>query len=492
MTPGVVGTVWEEIPPTVLLSLILFLIGKGFRLTTSKAIRSAVLFGVGIRGLMLIGNVFSTQIAPLVARFVSGTGLSLSAVDLGWPVTAAIAFGTAEIGLWMIPVFVLLNLLLFRIGFTHTLNVDVWNYWHFSFVSALLYVKTGSFWYAWTGGLIMGLFVLVAADWTQPAIEETFDTPGTSIPHGFSPVIGLAALPVNTLIERTPLGTIEVNSEWIQDRLGPLGEPVYLGFFLSLFLTVGAYGSSPGPIRSWTKVLGIGLSFLTIIYVIPKIGSILVEALTPLSQSVRSVMTDRFEHREPLIGLDSAVLVGHPSVTTASLIMVPIALVMMVVLPGNDLLWGVDLATFPFFLVMMVPYTNGNVVKMVANGTVLLVPVHYIASAIAGLYTEAAVSVGFPLENHDTITSMIDAGSPATGILVLFGPPWGLLLGLIIVLALFVALRTWPLKMYRIAGASEDKAQEAVKHRHRGESPGIIPDQFGSGQDVDSEFEDSS
>jgi PTS system galactitol-specific IIC component len=478
-----VNDVIQGLGPTVLLPIIIFVIAMVFRVPLGRAVRSSVLIGVGFQGIFLVLGLFSDNISPLAQRMVEVTGISLPAVDVGWPAAAAIAFGIAEIGVWMIPVFVVLNLALFAIGFTFTLDVDIWNYWHFAFIAGLVYMVTDSLIYSFATGLTLGLFVLVAADWTQPAVEETFDTEGISIPHGGSVPFAIAAIPINWVIDQTPLGNVDADPDSVQDKLGLFGEPIFVGLILGILLGIAAYSNALFEASSWYTILGAGVAFAAVMYILPMMVGILMEGLTPLSESIRDYMTSRFEGRDFAIGLDSAILIGHESTIAASLIMVPIAIVMSIILPFNDMLWGVDLATFPFLLALMVPIMDGNVVKMVISMTVLLIPLHYIASQVAPAMTRAAGQAGFDLGGNDLITAGSDPGSPATGILML-GEPAGLIAGLVVTLACWLALRTWPKRMYMVAGASEEKAQETVRIRHSGPSAGILPNKIGGEPEV--------
>jgi PTS system galactitol-specific IIC component len=165
----------------------------------------------------------------------------------------------------------------------------------------------------------------------------------------------------------------------------------------------------------------------------------------------------------------------------------------MIVLPGNRVLWGVDLATFPFFFAMMVPLMDGDVVKMVITGVILMIPMHYIAGAVAPLLTDAAQSADFDLGEASLITSPVaDAGSPATGIFALPGQALGvsgayisLAVGIVSILALWLALRLWPRKMYVIAGASPEKADEMIQRRHMEGKAGVLPTKLGEPIDPD-------
>lgn len=473
---------------TVLLPIIIFAIALAFRVELSTAVKSALLIGVGFVGIFEIIGLFGNEISPVANQMVATTGLNLPAVDVGWPAAAAIAFGIAKLGVWVIPIFVVVNLVLYAIGFTFTLNVDIWNYWHFAFIAGLVFFATESWALAMGMGIMLGVLMLVSADWFQPAIEETFDTEGISIPHATSVPFAIAAIPIHEVVKRIPgVGSTTWDPDTIQERFGIFGESVTIGLVLGMLLGIGGNLNSLGTAESWYTIFGAGITFAAVMYILPMMVGILMEGLTPLSESIRNTMTSRFEDRDFAVGLDSAILIGHESTIAASLVIVPIAIMMSIILPGNRVLWGVDLATFPFFFAMMVPLMDGDVVKMVITGIILLIPTHYIAGAVAPLLTEAARSAGFDMGDKSLITSPIaDAGTPATGLFAIPGQMFGitgaaasLMVGIIAILAVWLALRLWPRKMYIIAGASPEKADEVIRRRHMGGSAGILPTKIG-------------
>ncbi|MFB6201017.1 MAG: PTS transporter subunit IIC [Halorhabdus sp.] len=474
---------------SVLITFVIFLVALAFRVKASEAAKSALLIGVGFVGIFLVIGKFASTISPLANAMVKATGLNLAAVDVGWPAAAAIAWGIAKLGVWIIPIFVVLNVVLYAIGFTFTLDVDIWNYWHFAFIAGLVYFATKSWGVALAIGLMLGVLMLVAADWFQPAIEETFDMTGISIPHATSVPYAIAAIPIHEVVKRIPgVGSTTWDPETIQDRLGVFGEPVVLGAVLGLLIGIGGKINALGTRSAWYTILGAMVAFAAVMHLLPMMVGVLMEGLTPLSESIRETMTSRFEDRDFAVGLDSAILIGHESTIAASLIIVPIAILMMIVLPGNRVLWGVDLATFPFFFAMMVPLMDGDVVKMVITGVILLIPMHYIAGAVAPLLTQAAKSAGFDLGDKNLITSPVaDAGTPATGLFAIPSQELGvsgayisLAIGIVSILAIWLALRLWPRRMYMIAGASQEKADEMIRRRHIGGSAGVLPTKIGS------------
>ncbi len=458
-----VATVLAGVPTEALLAAVVVLVALGFRVDPDDAVRAGLLVGVGFVGVYLVVGLAVGRIAPAAARLAETTPAAPGAVDVGWPVAAAVGFGVVEIGFWLIPIFAVLNLLLYKTRFTYTLDVDVWNYWHFAFIAGLVFVSTGNWPYALAVGLTLGLFSLVVADWFQPAIEETFDMDDISIPHAFAGVMAVLAIPIDLVVRRTPLGTIEADPAAVQDRLGVFGQPVVLGVVVGLGVGLAAYRDALTVAESWYAILELAVVFAALMYILPEVAGILIEGMDPLSQAVRDWLTDR-GNDEVAVGLDAAVLVGDEAVAAAGVLMVPVALGMMLVLPGNELLWGVDLATFPFFFAMMVPLTDGDLVRMVVAGTVLLVPIHYVATWLTPRIVETATHAGAPTVEEGTYTVAL-AGTPANGVLAL-PVPAGLLVGLAVVVVLRGALALWPHRMYVLAGASEERAAAFVERRH--------------------------
>lgn len=461
-TPGLVG-------------LLALVIALAFRVSANRAVRLGILVAIGFQAVFIIVELFAGVVGETAAAVAASGPLALSAVDAGWPTAALIAFGTVRIGLWVIPLFIVTNVALFAVGFTHTLDVDIFNYWHMAFIATLAYTTTGNWAYAVLLGLLLGVFALVIADWTQPAVEEHFELEDIAIPHGFTAVLAAIAVVLHVILRRTPIGNGSLKGGTVQERFEALGEPIYLGIVIGGVLGVVRYSNSLDTVVGWSRVLMVAVTFATVMHVLPMVASILVEGINPLQEAVRDLMTGWFD-REFAVGLDAAVLVGRPSIAAAGLLMVPIALVEMLVLPGNRLLWGVDLATFPFFFALMAPIVDDDVVEMVVIGAIVLVPMHYIATWLAPALTETARDVGIGVPEGATITTGT-VGSPANGLLLLT-PEAAIAIAVAVIVAVFLALRRWPKRMYMLAGASEEKADGFIARRHAGESPGWLPNRL--------------
>ena len=145
------------------------------------------------------------------------------------------------------------------------------------------------------------------------------------------------------------------------------------------------------------KVLTLAVQMAAVMLLIPRIIAIFMEGLTPLSEAARVFMQKRFEDRDFYIGLDSAILIGHPITIVAGILLIPLTLLLAAILPGNSTLPAADLAATAFFVAMVPPLTKGNLFRSILYGIVIMTMVLYISTAFAPLLTEIAADIGFAI-----------------------------------------------------------------------------------------------
>jgi PTS system galactitol-specific IIC component len=376
---------------SVMLPIIIFILGIILGQKISRAFISAITVGVGFIGLGLVITLLFDALGPATAALVEATGIQLTALDVGWGVAAAIAFGTS-VGSLVFIVALGVNLIMLVLKWTKTLNVDMWNYWHYAFTGSLVYLVTG-------GNLVLGLIAaaihavvsLLIADWTAKDVQEFFKIPGVSIPQGWAVTSVPIIKGLNWIVEKIPgLRDIYWDSEGMQKKLGIFGQPIIMGATLGLLFGLIAYGFS-------TKVLTVAVQMAAVMLLIPRIIAIFMEGLTPLSEAARVFMQKRFAGREFYIGLDSAILIGHPITIAAGILLIPITLLLAAILPGNNTLPAADLAATAFFICMVPPLTKGNFFRSILYGTIIMVMVLYISSAFAPLLTQIATDIGYAI-----------------------------------------------------------------------------------------------
>ncbi len=401
-----------DLGASVMLPIVIFILGLIFGQKIGKAFHSGLLIGVGFVGINLILDLLVENLGPAAESMVERFGVELAIVDVGWPASAAIAFGS-EVGALIIPLALAVNVVMILLKLTKTLNVDLWNYWHFAFTGALVARLTDSLVWGLVAAGVNAAIVLVLADWTAPIVQDFYDLPNISIPHGFSAAFVPIAIPINKLLDRIPvIKDLDADPEAVQDKLGVFGQPVILGLILGLILGVLAGYDSQ-------EILDLGITMAAVMLLFPRMVKILMEGLTPLSEAAKAFMKKKFEDREIYIGLDSAVAIGHPSAISTALILVPITIGLAIILPGNAVLPFGDLASLPFLVVMIIPITEGNILRSTIIGTMIMAVGLYIATGLAELHTAAARAAGFEFpEGVATLSSIIDGANPLTWILV--------------------------------------------------------------------------
>lgn len=402
-------SVVDQLGATVLLPIVIFIIALVLGSKPARAFRAGVTIGVAFIGINLVIGLMWTSLSDVAQAIVTNTGLKRDVVDVGWPSAAAIAFGSS-VGLWVIPVAILVNVALLFFGMTRTLNVDVWNFWHFAFIGSLVVAATNSLPLGIVAAAIMAVLALLFADWSAKGVQRFYGVPGVSVPHLASAQILPIAIVLNWIIDRIPgVRDIQIDEETIQRRIGVFGEPVVLGLVIGLVLGVIGFWNPAAPAEMIVKVLKTGMNLAAVMLLLPRMVKILMEGLIPVSEAAREFVQRRTGGQELNVGLDSAILIGHPAAISSALILVPIAILLSVILPGNRVILFADLAVIPFLVAMTAPVVNGNVFRMVVIGTVTLVLGFYVATALAPLFTAAATGAGFALpKNAAQITSIVD------------------------------------------------------------------------------------
>ena len=390
--------------PAVMMPVIILLLGLVFGVKLGRALLAGLTVGVGFIGLNLIVGLIWGAIAGVATKLVETFGFSLSAVDIGWPVAASFAW-TTPVTVPVVLAIIITNLIMLAIGWTKTMDVDIWNYWAALFPAAILYLITDSMILAVLSAIINMALIFIIADWTAPTINEYFGFEGVSLPHIFTTAWAVITIPLDKLIDKIPgLNKIKLTPEGIQEKLGPLGQPVFIGLFMGIILAALARMDLKTVLLTGMQ-LGAGMVLL------PRMVALLMEGLVPFSEGVRAFFETRFKGREVYIGLDSAIIVGYPSVLTTGLLMVPITLLLAVILPGNRTLPMADLAALPFVVAWAVIPSRGNLFRGVLIATLYMIPILYTATWIAPLMTQLGVEYsGFEIPAGATqITSMVAA-----------------------------------------------------------------------------------
>ncbi|MCI1660068.1 MAG: PTS galactitol transporter subunit IIC, partial [Bifidobacterium psychraerophilum] len=252
--------------------------------------------------------------------------------------------------------------------------------------------------------------VLKVADLAAPYIQKEYNIKGISFPHLAGLMWSPVAIGVNWVVDRIPgLKKVDFNAEKIQKRFGAFGEPVVLGFILGLIIGVLA-GYSPD------KAITLAINVAAAMVLLPKMIDVLLEGLITVRDAAEIQLKKWFPKREFFIGMDTALLIGEPSVLASGLLLIPIAIVLALILPGNKMLPFADLASLTFLLALVTPFVRRNMFKMLITGTLSIIVILYVGSAIAPFVTQSAVASNIKLPSDFTgISNMTGAVSGWVG-----------------------------------------------------------------------------
>ena len=390
--------------PSVMLPIILtvfgLILGQGF----TRSLRAGLTIGVGFVGINLVIGLFFDSLGPAARTLVENFDVQLDILDVGWPIGAAISFGTPVAPL-LIPLVLLINMALIAVNFTKTMDVDIWNYWHFIFAASVTYYAYNNMILALAVGVVTAVITFKLADWTAPVLEHHFGLPGISLPHAetvnFAPIM----YTLERIWAKIPfLAKVKADPDTVQRRFGLLGEPLTMGLVLGLI--IGILGGN-----DLGSILVLGIQMAAVLVLLPKMVAILMEGLIPLSEGAREFITRRFPGKDVYIGLDAAIVIGHPAGMAVALLMVPITILLAVILPYNRMLPFADFAVLPFTMVWAVAAARGNIVRGLLNGIFTMLIVFYLATEFAPLATEMGKAVGFDFPEGASLISGIDVGS---------------------------------------------------------------------------------
>lgn len=393
-----------DLGPSIMLPIIMLAFGLLLKQGFNKSFRAALTIGIGFVGINLVIGLLMEALGPATQAMVESLGLSLDILDVGWPIGAAISFGTPVAPL-MIPLILILNVIMLSLNWTKTLNVDIWNFWHLIFAASIAYYAYDSMVLAIVVGLIVTAITLKLADWTAPTIEHHFGLKGVSMAHSetvnFAPLMYAS----NRVIDKIPgLNKLHADPETLKKRFGIFGEPLVLGLVLGMLIgLLGGYDAK--------GVLTLGVQMSAVLILMPRMVALLMEGLIPISEGARDYINRKFPGKNVYIGLDTAIVIGHPANMAVALLMVPITILLAVILPYNNMLPFADLSVLPFTVVWAVAAARGNIIRGLINSIFTLMIVFFIATNLADLATTMGRAVGFAFPEGATLISGIDLGS---------------------------------------------------------------------------------
>ncbi len=369
-----------DLGPTVMLPLVIIVFSKLLGMKLGDCFKSGLHIGIGFVGIGLVIGLMLDSIGPAAKAMAEHFQINLHVIDVGWPGSSPMTWAS-QIALVAIPVAIGVNVLMLVTRMTRVVNVDIWNIWHMTFTGAMLHLATGSYWLGILGVVVHAAFVYKLGDWFAKDTRDYFGLEGIAIPHGSSAYLGPVAVLVDTIIEKIPgLNRIHFSADDVQN-------------------------------------LQLAVKTAAVMLLMPRVIKPIMDGLTPIAKHARKRLQAKFGGQEFLIGLDPALLLGHTSVVSASLIFIPLTILIAVLVPGNQVLPFGDLATIGFFIAMAVAVHQGNLFRTLISGVIIMGITLWIATQTIGLHTQLAANAG-ALKAGGQVASLDQGGSPITWLLI--------------------------------------------------------------------------
>lgn len=400
---------------SVMMPILFTIIGLCIGMNFGKALKSGLFVGVGFVGLGVVTALLTTNFNGPLSSISDFYHLQLNVFDMGWPAAAAVAYNTA-IGALIIPVCLGINFLMLITKTTRTVNIDLWNYWHFAFIGAVAYFVMGeSLAWGYFSAIVCYIITLVCADLTAEKFQKYYDLEGISIPQPFCQSFMPFAIVLNKALDKIPgFRHLDVDAEGLKKKFGELGDPLVLGVIVGALIALFGEAGHITGFDAYVKemqaadasatatdatmaivksVLSLGVIMGAVMELIPRITRLFIDGLMPISEKTKELVNKKFNGKKVYIGMSPALVIGHPTTLVVSLFLIPTILALAVFLPGNQFLPLASLAGMFYLFPIVLPYTKGNVVKTFVIGLVALVLGLYFVTDMAPDFTKAAASV---------------------------------------------------------------------------------------------------
>lgn len=399
-----------DLGPAVMLPIVIFFVALALGTPFAKALRSGISIGIGFIGIGLVIGLMLDNLAPAAMAMSENFGISMNLIDVGWPGSSPMTWAS-QIALVAIPVAILVNIVMIALRLTRVVNIDIWNIWHFAFTGAILHIATGSYAAGIAGVAIHAAFAYKIGDWFAPVCERYFGLEGIAMPHGTTGWFAPISVPVNWALDRIPVvRDIDINLDTFQKHFGTIADPAIMGAAMGIVIGVLAGYDLRG-------ILLLGVQMAAVIILMPQVVKHIMNGLLPVSETAKAALQKRFKGSKFYIGLDCALLLGDPAVVAASLLFIPLTILIAALVPGNQILPFGDLPTIGFFIAMAVGVHNGNLFRTAITGSIVMFTTIWISNQMIQLHTVLAANAGTLTNGAVAVASLDQGGSPVTYIL---------------------------------------------------------------------------
>ena len=378
----------------LMVPFMIFVICLIFRAPVKKAFSSAVLVGVGLKGMAFITSAFGGVLTPLVQQIVDNSGLNLPALDIGWQAVASVAYST-DIGMMFIGVGLVFQILLWLVKFTDIfMPSDLWNNYSIVVWGSMYYQLRENLLVAFVLMLFINMVTLTLAEVVQKRWSTYYNYPGCAMtaPHhvGDTPMY----LVLNILFSKIGLDKVRVDPATLRKKIGFMGEPMYLGLMVGVLLGLIGNFYRLGELAAWAQIIDVTITCSAVMAIFPRIAGLFASGFTALTDYSRKTLkkSNLTKDREFIIAVNDALGYGEAATLTTGLLVIPFCVLIAFILPGNLVIPLMVLPSLPYMVEFPVSLSNGNIVKAWLMACIVFCAKMAMASYWATTFTQVAAN----------------------------------------------------------------------------------------------------
>ena len=258
------------------------------------------------------------------------------------------------------------------------------------------------------------LVTLLTTEITQKRWSNYYQYPSCNIASLHTTTVTLIALPINWILDKFGLYKIKSDPETIRKKLGFIGEPMTLGLFLGLVISIVGNLNRLGTLAAWGEIAGCAIATAAVMAVFPKISGIFAGSFGAITEaSKKSIKGFKGEW---YLAVNDATGYGEPATLITGILLMPTTLGLAFILPGNQTFPMLDLLAIPYIIQPIIAMSNGNIIKSYITGVVYMVILLYSCTMTGPTFTAVAAARGVELGGAAMITSFAILGHPVPAV----------------------------------------------------------------------------
>lgn len=389
---------------TIVVPIMIFIIALFLKVKPKTAIMSALYAGVGLTGFSWIIGEFTPVVTKIIRQMVDNVGIKLPVVDIGWQAGSLASFNST-VGLAFFVFGLIAEFLLFAVGITKVfMPSNLWNNFGFMIWGTLAYYVTHNFWLSIGLSFFMLLYTLELAEIQADRWSSYYQINNTTVSAAQNIVQTVPAIILDPLWNLLGFNKVNLTPATFQRKFGVFGQPTTLGAILGLLIGILGNLNRLTHYQAWGQILQFAIQLAAVMTIFPLVTDVFAKAFKPLAASIdhqrqstvnaQAGADDVHDRKRWFLAVDDGVGYGEPATIISGIILIPIMVVIAFILPGNRTLPVVDLISLPFMVESIVAVTNGNILKVIANGIVWFSLGLYCSSWLGSIYTGAIAHYG--------------------------------------------------------------------------------------------------